>query len=475
MTSDLRSMSLTEVSVALRSQQVSSVELTRACLERAAAINPVLNCFLSIQADAALAAAQIADTQISRGEWRGPLHGVPLAHKDMFYRAGQVCTGGSLIRRDFVPAFDSSMAVRLQAAGAIWIGALNMSEFAANPAGHNWHYGHCRNPWDRDSITGGSSSGSAAAVAARACYGSVGSDTGGSIRVPAAICGVVGLKPTYGRVSRYGALPRVWSLDTVGPLARTVEDCAALTHVLAGRDTHDPTTADLPVPDYAAQLGHGIEGLRIGVPTAFFFDDVDASVQALLDAALEVLVGLGARVVEVEVPDQQRLFTISDAVAKVEASTMHGRWMRERPQDYSLFLRSRIESGFHVPATRYLEALALRGRILQQFVHSAFSQADVLFAPVIPMQVPKLAQTEVGTAADVQRVIVGLTRCTRNLNFLGLPGLSVPCGFTENGMPAGFQLIGRPFAEARLLRAGHAYQRSTDWHRREPPLARVPL
>jgi aspartyl-tRNA(Asn)/glutamyl-tRNA(Gln) amidotransferase subunit A len=453
---------------ALAAREVSSVELTQACLAQAQAVNPSLNCFLSIDADPALEAAGAADARRARGEARGPLDGVPLAHKDMFQRAGRRTTGGSLIRRDFIATRDSAVAGKLDAAGAVWLGSLNMSEFAANPAGHNVHYGHCRNPWDPECITGGSSSGSASAVAARACFGSIGSDTGGSVRVPASVCGVVGLKPTYGRVSRRGALPRSWSLDAIGPLARTAEDCALLTGAIAGRDPLDPSSADLPVPDYRAQLDRGIAGLRVGVPGNFFFDDLDASVRERLDAALEVLESLGGRRVEVTVPDQNRLFAVSDALGKAEAATLHGRWIRERPEDYSLFVRSRIEAGFHIPATRYLEALAMRGRILDDFVRRAFAGADVLFTPVVSVQVPTLAETEVGTPADVQRVIVGLTRCTRNVNFLGLPGLSVPCGFTANGMPAGFQLIGRPFAEATLLRAGHAYQQATAWHHTPP-------
>ena len=224
MSGALHDWSLTQAAQQLRARQVSSVELTRACLARAKAVNPRLNCFLSVEADEALSAAHRADEELARGEPRGPLHGVPLAHKDMFYRAGKVCTGGSKIRRDFVPTINSTVAKRLEGAGAVWLGNLNMSGFAANPAGHNVHYGHCCNPWDPESITGGSSSGSGAAVAARACFGAMGSDTGGSVRLPAAICGVVGLKPTYGLISRYGAVPRAWSLDAIGPLARTAAD-----------------------------------------------------------------------------------------------------------------------------------------------------------------------------------------------------------------------------------------------------------
>ena len=467
MSDEIYKWSLTQAAERLRSREISSVELTRACLARAESVNSTLNCFISIEAHDALAAAKRADAEIAKGEFRSPLHGVPLAHKDMFYRAGKVCTGGSKIRRDFVPTADSAIARRLDAAGAVWLGTLNMSEFAANPAGHNVHYGHCRNPWDPESITGGSSSGSGSAVAARACFGSIGSDTGGSVRLPAAICGVVGLKPTYGRVSRHGALPRSWSLDAIGPLARTVEDCALLAAAISGRDPLDSTSADLPVPDYAALLRKRAGRTRIGVPSNFFFEDVHPSVRSRLEAALQTLKALGFEIVEVTVPDQQRLYTVSDALGKSEAATMHARWIRERPQDYSLFVRSRMEAGFHVPAMRYLEACALRGRILSDFMR-VFDKADVLFTPVLPIEVPKLAETEVGTPADVLRVIVALTRCTRNTNYLGLPGLSVPCGFSANGMPTAFQLVGRPFSEGRLLRVAHEYEGATDWHERSP-------
>ena len=468
MSGDLHELSLAAAAAALRAKKVSSVELTRACIARAEAVNPTLNCFIAIEADEALAQARRADELLARGEVRGPLHGVPLAHKDMFYRKGKVCAGGSTIRRDFVAPVDSNLVRRLDAAGTVWFGRLNMSEFAASPVGNNVHFGPCRNPWDPQSITGGSSSGSGAAVAARASYGSIGSDTGGSVRLPAAACGVVGLKTTYGRVSRYGAVPRSWSLDTVGPLARTAEDCALLAAAISGRDHLDPTTADLPVPDYHAALSRPPKPLRVGVPSNFFFDGLDASVRTQLDQALNVLTGLGLKAESVEVPDLARTFAISDAVGKSEAAAAHERWIRERPQDYSLFVHSRTEAGFHIPATTYLAGLALRGPILADFVRRVFGAADVLFAPVMTQQVPKLSATEAGNPADVQRVIFGLTRLTRPINFLGLPALSVPCGFSANGMPAAFQLIGRPFAEATLLRLAHAYQQATDWHLRKP-------
>lgn len=468
MSRDLYEMSLAAASAALETRKVSSVELTRACIARAEAVNPTLNCFLAIDDDDALAAARKADARIARGERRGPLDGVPMAHKDMFYRAGKRTTGGSKIRRDFVPSYDSDLAKRLDAAGAVWFGSLNMSEFAANPAGHNVHYGHCRNPWDPESITGGSSSGSGASVAARASFASVGSDTGGSVRLPAAICGVVGLKPTYGRVSRYGAVPRSWSLDTVGPLARTAEDCALLFSAIAGHDPMDSSTVSLPVPDYRGALSMEQKPLRIGIPKSFFFEDVDASVRRSLDAAFDVLAGLGMKRVDVEVPDMQRLFAVSDALGKSESAAAHVKWIRERPEDYSLFVRSRTDAGYHIPATTYLAALSLRSKMLADFAKRVFDHADVLFAPVLGIEVPKLAATEVGNPADVQRVIFQLTRCTRPINYLGLPGLSVPCGFSANGMPTAFQLIGRPFSEKTLLRLAHAYQGATDWHLQTP-------
>ncbi len=466
----LTQLSLIEAAAAIRRRKVSSLELTRACVEHARRVQPTLNCFIAIEEEEALAAARKADRALKRGARVGPLHGVPLAHKDMYYRAGRISTGGSKILRDYRPTITATVVRRLEAAGAIWLGTLNMAEFAANPTGHNDHWGHCRNPWNPDHITGGSSSGSGSAVGARACYGALGSDTGGSVRLPAAACGVVGLKSTTGLVSRYGILARSWSQDTVGPLTRTAADCARMTRVIAGADPDDPTCSRLPVPNYEKELEGRIRGLRIGVPTNHYYDGVTDEVQRLMNASLGVFRALGARIVKLAVPDPARLVQLSSAISISEAAAIHGKWMRERPQDYSMYVRSRIEPGFHVPATTYIEALNLRARYLEEFLRTVYGKVDLVHTPVMAMPPPTIAETEPKASGDVAAVVSRLTRNTRPTNYLGLPALSVPAGFSRTGLPLAFQLMGRPFSEALLFRAAHLYQRETEWHTRVPNL-----
>ncbi len=467
---DLAKLTLIEAATAVRRRKVSSVELTRACLEQARRVQPKLNCFIAIEEEDALKAARRADRLLARGARVGPLHGVPLAHKDMYYRAGKVSTCGSKILKDYRPAVTATVIERLECAGAIWLGNLNMSEFAANPTGHNDHWGHCRNPWNPEHITGGSSSGSGSAVGARACFGALGSDTGGSIRLPAAACGVVGLKPTHGRVSRYGVMPRSWSQDTVGPLARTVADCARVMRVIAGADPKDTTCSTQPVPNYEKALDGPIKGLRIGLPTNFYYEGTTEDVRRLMETSLAVLSSLGARVVEVEVPDPALLFQLSNAVTISEAAVIHGRWIRERPQDYSMYVRSRIEPGLSIPATAYLEAQNLRTRYLDEFMRTVFSKVDVMHTPVMVLPPPTIAETEPRMAGDVQAVVGRISRNTRPTSYLGLPGLSVPAGFSGKGLPVAFQLCGPPFSEALLFKVAHLYQRETDWHARVPDL-----
>jgi aspartyl-tRNA(Asn)/glutamyl-tRNA(Gln) amidotransferase subunit A len=470
---DLLNLSLCEVADAIRRRKVSSVEVTRACVAQARAVQPRINCFIALEEDDALKAARAADRAIRAGAKLGPLHGVPLAHKDMFYRAGRVTTGGSKVLRTYRPSTTATVVQRLNAAGAIWLGSLNMAELAANPTGHNEHWGDCRNPWNTDHITGGSSSGSGAAVAARTCYGALGSDTGGSVRLPAAANGVAGLKPTYGRVSRYSILPRVWSLDTVGPLARTVRDCARITRVIAGADERDATASSEPVPNYERLLDGRIRGVRIGVPQSHFYDDIADDVRRRMDESLAVLAKLGARIVKVKLPDLEHLYNLTNAIGQVESATIYAKWMRERPQDFSLVVRTRTQAGYFVPAVSYLEALNARPRIAAEFVHAVFDKVDVLHTPVMTMPVPTLDETEPGGTAEVMGMLARITRNTRPINFLGLPALAVPAGFSKGALPVSFQLVGRPFAEDLLFKVGDAYQRETTWHRQVPPLERA--
>ncbi|MCE9641475.1 MAG: amidase [Betaproteobacteria bacterium] len=465
---DILSLSLREVAAAIRAKKLSSLEATRACLDRIREIQPFTNCFIAVEEEEALRAARAADRMRGKSARLGPLHGVPLAHKDMYYRKGRITTGGSKILRNYRPDVTATVVERMQRAGAVWLGNLNMAEFAANPTGHNDHFGHCRNPWNTEHISGGSSSGSGVAVAARACYGSLGSDTGGSVRLPAAANGVVGLKPTYGRISRHGIMPRSWSLDTVGPLTRTVADCAKLMKIIAGADANDTTCSAEKVPDYEKALTGCIRGLKIGMPLNHYYEEATDDVRRCMSASLDVLKSLGARIVELKVPDPQRLFDLSNAITQVESAAIHGRWMRERPQDYSLMMLARTEPGFHLPATVYLQALNARPRLSAEFIEAVFSKVDVLHAPVMPMPVPTIAETTPRQAGDVQPMIRRLTRNNRPANFLGVPSLSVPAGFSANGLPVAFQLMGRPFSEALLFQIGDAYQRVTDWHGQAP-------
>jgi aspartyl-tRNA(Asn)/glutamyl-tRNA(Gln) amidotransferase subunit A len=463
-------MSLTAVAKAIADKTVSSHEVTRSCLHRIAQWQPRLNAFMALEAEQALKAADEADAALAKGNAKGVLHGVPLAHKDMYYEAGKVVTCGSKIRRDFVATTTSTALQRIKDAGTVRLGTLQMAEFAYGPTGHNAHYGPVHNPWNVDHITGGSSSGSGSAVAARLTFAALGSDTGGSVRMPAHFCGVTGLKTTVGRVSRAGAMPLSQSLDTVGPLAQSAEDCALLMGLMAGADPQDPTAANLPVPDYIAATKGSLKGIRIGVPTAFYVDDLDSEVARVLDETVATLKREGAEIVKVELPDQRQLSSASQLVLAVEAAAFHKRWMIERLEDYGAQVRMRLENGLAVPAITYLEAMRWRGPALSAH-NAAVAGVDAVIAPVSPIPAPTIAESDVGGGPGAEAVIQRLTRFTRPVNYLGVPSLSIPSGFTRSGLPVGMQLMGRSFDEATLLRIGAAFQRATDFHARVPNLA----
>jgi aspartyl-tRNA(Asn)/glutamyl-tRNA(Gln) amidotransferase subunit A len=462
-------MSLTAVARAIADKQISSHEVTRSCLHRIAQWQPRLNAFMALEAEQALKAADEADAALAKGNAKGVLHGVPLAHKDMYYEAGKVVTCGSKIRRDFVATTTSTALQRIKDAGTVRLGSLQMAEFAYGPTGHNAHYGPVHNPWNVDHITGGSSSGSGSAVAARLTFAALGSDTGGSVRMPAHFCGVTGLKTTVGRVSRAGAMPLSQSLDTVGPLAQSAEDCALLMGLMAGADPEDPTAVTLPVPDYVAATKGSLKGVRIGVPTAFYVDDLDSEVARVLDETVATLQREGAEIVKVELTDQRQLSSASQLVLAVEAAAFHKRWMIERLEDYGAQVRMRLENGLAVPAVTYLEAMRWRGPALSAH-NAAVAGVDAVIAPVSPIPAPTIAESDVGGGPGAEAVIQRLTRFTRPVNYLGVPSLSIPSGFSRSGLPVGMQLIGRSFDEATLLRIGAAFQRATDFHARVPKL-----
>jgi aspartyl-tRNA(Asn)/glutamyl-tRNA(Gln) amidotransferase subunit A len=466
----LAGLSLTEVASLISRRQVSVTEVTRASLDRSQAYADKLCCVASLDAEWAMSAAAKADADLQAGRIRGPLHGVPLAHKDMYYRAGRVSACGSRIRSAFVPDHTATVLDRLDQAGALDIARLNMVEFALGPTGHNEITGTPRNPWNTDHITGGSSSGPGAAVAARLIYGSLGSDTGGSIRIPAACCGIVGIKPTYGRVSRYGALGLAFSLDHPGPLARTVADCALLLQTIAGHDVKDATTSKRPVPDYLHELENGVRGQRIAVPRNYFYDPVAAEVRKLLDESLDVYRSLGAEIVPVTIPSIEFANPLVTLIIAVEGATLHARFLRERPGDYGKQTLARLLPGLLYPATDYIDALNMRQKLIEDFSQAVFTQADLLHLPVIPVPVPTIAESDVAANPGFSEFLLNFGHCTRPFNYLGLPAISVPIGLTGNGLPCGMQLVGRPFDESLLFRVARAYERETGSTNHAPPL-----
>ncbi len=466
---DLCYLSLTEAAELVRTRRTSPVDLVRAVLDRAEKVNPRLNAFISLMADEALAAARAAEAEIIGGNWRGPLHGIPLSVKDIFAVAGVPNTAGSKIFADRVAGSDCEVVRRLKAAGAVIFGKNHLHEFAYGVTSNNPHYGPARNPWDPDRVPGGSSGGSGVAVAAGIGYGSMGSDTGGSIRIPASLCGVSGLKPTYGRVSRSGVFPLAWSLDHCGPLARSVADLAIILEAIAGFDPADPGSANVPGENYRTALTGDIRGVRVGVGANFFFDEVSAGVEKAVRAAVETLAGLGAEIREVALPFIEYAGAAATVIIMAEAAAVHQQLIAVRAADYGPDVRARLEFGLTVPAAVYLHAQRARRLILGQ-VLDALQDVEVLVTPATPVTAPRIGQARVEINGRDYDVRSTLTRFSSPFNLVGFPALVIPCGFDGQGLPVGLQVVGRPFDEKTILRVGDAYQRATDWHRRRPPV-----
>jgi aspartyl-tRNA(Asn)/glutamyl-tRNA(Gln) amidotransferase subunit A len=462
--------SLASLAGAIRARTVSPVEVTEACLARIARLDGRLRSFITVDAEGALRAARALEAEAAAGTWRGPLHGVPLAYKDLCHVRGLPTSCGTKTAEYFTGEHECTAVARLARAGAITLGKLNMTELALGPFGDNAHHGDVQNPWRPGHVSGGSSSGSGAAVAAGFAAGALGSDTGGSIRLPAAACGIVGLKPTYGRVSRAGVMPLSWSLDHVGPMTRTVRDAAIMLSVIAGRDGRDATTSTRRVPDYLASLERPVTGLRVGVPENYYFEGVAHEIEAGVREAARQLGRLGAALRALTVPDPQILHGLCTVIARSESAVIHERLVRERPHELQPAVRARLEVGFHLSAHDYLQALRVRARLTRQFIAGVFAEVDALVLPVIPEPAPALAEAKAGSVDEVVRRMGRFSRLTRPFNGLGLPALSVPCGFSSDGLPLAFQIVGRPFDEETVLRLGHAYQGATDWHTRRPAL-----
>jgi aspartyl-tRNA(Asn)/glutamyl-tRNA(Gln) amidotransferase subunit A len=456
----------------IATKQVSPVEVVRVHLERISALDPTLRAFITVCSDTALESARAAEADLMAGRALGPLHGVPWAPKDLYSTKGVRTTGGSKILADSVPSDDATVVARLARAGAILLGKLNMHEFAYGPEGLNAHYGDTRNPWSAGAhrITGGSSSGSGAAVAAGLVPGSLGSDTGGSIRIPASLCGITGLKPTYGRVSRAGVLPLAWSMDHVGPMTRSARDCALMLAAIAGYDPADPTSSVLPVPDYGAALTGDVKGLRVGLLRAHFTDAAAPEVRTALEAAAKQLEQAGAVLDEVDLTQVTHVAAAAAAIVASEALAYHAPWMRSRSQDYQPDVRERLRLGAFVTGAQYVRSQQIRA-LLTREVDEALARRDVLLAPATPLAAPVLGERETTLGDGPSDVRAALLRCARPFNFSGHPACAAPCGFTAGGLPIGLQIVGRPFDEATVLRVVDAYQRITDWHTRRPAAA----
>jgi len=462
---ELTALSLAEAGRLVRERELSPVEMTDAHLAQIGRLEPRLNAFITVTADEARRAAKAAEDEVAAGKHRGRLHGLPIAIKDLFDLASVRMTAGSRILADNVSADDSEAAARLREAGAVMLGKLNLHEFAFGATGINPHFGPARNPWDPEHITGGSSSGSGAAVASGECLAALGTDTGGSIRIPASLCGIVGLKPTHGRVSKRGVLPLSWSLDHVGPMTRTVEDAAILLDVLAGHDPSDASSADQPVSDYLASLKEGVRGMRIGIPRRFFFENVDPEVETAVRSAITLLGEMGATTLEIDVPLIDEIPGALTAIMLPEALAVHQRWMKERPDEYGDDVRYRLELGSTYLAVHYVQAQRLREMAVRAWREEVFSQIDLIATPTTPITARRI---EEASSDDGLQVTFSLIRFTNPLNFLGVPAISVPCGFTTEGLPIGLQLAARWWDEESLLRAAQAYEQATNWHNRRP-------
>ena len=461
---DLAALSLTAASELVRTRKVSPVELTRICLERIERLNPVLNAFITITAPQALADAGALESEIAKGRRRGPLHGIPIALKDLFDTAGLRTTAASAVFADRVPKEDADVVRRLRAAGAIILGKLNMQEFAYGDTSAQSHFGPVRNPWNPNLIAGGSSGGSAAAVAAGLCYGALGSDTGGSIRQPAAYCGIVGLKPTYGLVSTRGVVPLSWSLDHVGPMCRTVADAAALLQVIAGYDPLDTNSLAGTPPEYASAMRRNISRLRLGIARSPFYENLDPEIAQAIDAALQVLRRLTASVRDVELPRYSTL-----PVAGAEAYAFHAPYFTKTPELYQPVTRRRLEAGSMVTAAAYVTGKRELDR-LRRAVGDVFTTVDLLVTPTTPIP-PVTVQEGIDDAGTPPAGGVAPSlRNTQPFDIYGLPSISIPCGFSRSGIPIGLEISGPHLGEPAVLALAHAYEQATDWHRRSPSL-----
>ncbi len=467
---ELSGKTLSEAAVLVRAREVSPVDLTLACLTRIAEWEPVINAFITVAPEQALLTASAHERMIASGKTLGPLHGVPIGIKDNIDTAGLRTTSGSKILADNIPDSDATVVARLQAAGAIVLGKLNMHEFASGGTTANPHYGYTRNPWNPSRFPAGSSGGSGAAVAACEVFGALGTDTTGSVRLPAAVNGCVGIRPTLGRVSNAKVLPLAWSMDTVGPMARTVADVARMLRVISGFDDCDPRSDPRAVPDYLNGIDNGVRDLHIGVDSDYSFSHVQKPVGSAVRSALELLARQGAVIDEVPIANITGNTSAQITVELAESAIFHQRWLSERPDDYGDDVRLMLELGQMYTAAQYLNAQRYR-TLLRREILVAFQKVDIFICPTLPFVATPLGEAKVviqdGVEEDLMSSIIQFTGVP---SLTGVPSMSVPCGFSGDGLPVGMQIIGRPFDEATVFRVGYTYQQCTDWHKRQPSL-----
>jgi aspartyl-tRNA(Asn)/glutamyl-tRNA(Gln) amidotransferase subunit A len=454
-----------KLSQRIRAREISPVELTQDCLGCIERLNPKLNAFITVLADSALGEARRAEQEIFRGNYRGPLHGIPIGLKDILDTVGVPTTAASALFKDRIPVEDAEVVRRLRAAGAVILGKQNLHEFAYGGSSLISFYGEVRNPWDTTSVAGGSSGGSAASVAAGIGFAAVGTDTAGSVRLPAAYCGVVGLKPTCGRVSARGVVPLSWSFDHVGPIASSVFDAALMLNVLAGYDAGDPASVDVAVADYTRDLRETLAGLRIGLPRAFFFENLDSEVAGAIENAIQVFRELGA-----EIRDEMRLEVSTDrTLSSAESWAYHKPFVARSPELYQPATLARIKSGENISAEDVFRARQELSAA-RQAIGKIFEDVDVLLTPTVPILPPRIADLQ-KNPENLRPAELMMLRDTRPFNVWGIPAISVPCGFTKDGMPIGLQLAAAPWREDLVLRAACAYERATEWHEKSPDVS----
>jgi aspartyl-tRNA(Asn)/glutamyl-tRNA(Gln) amidotransferase subunit A len=450
-------VNILEAAAALRAGKITSAALTESALERIAEVNPKINAIQTVLESSARARASLADSELGHGRDLGPLHGIPIALKDLFVTKGVRTTGGSKLFENWIPDYNDAVVEKLENAGAVVVGKAGMHELAYGITSNNPHFGAVRNPCNPDCIPGGSSGGSAAAVATGMAFLAMGSDTGGSIRIPASYCGVAGIKPTFGRVSKYRVLPLGFTLDHMGPLARSVRDCAVVLEAIAGYDPRDETSVRRPVSKYVPEAGCSIQGLRVGLPENFYLERLDADVEKSVGAAFRLAESLGAAVVPVRVPDIPALNAVARVILLAEASSVLGRYTETHRGQIGADVLSLLDQGRMVPATDYIDAQRLRRGMIREF-NNIWKQVDCLFTPTAPITAPRIGAQTVEIQGETEDARLASTRFMRGINALGLPALSIPCGRDGKGMPIGLQIIGKPFDEATVLRAGAAME-----------------